>query len=137
MRKHYSHISVPIIRRTLWMAALGAMLFAHGCGSASREGGSTAKYPTGISDDIQQQLKYDARVDTFEAGDSDLTVNVNDAWLNSPPGMQERSTGQWYSLWHSNHGGKVIVQHDGNQVASWSSDSGYKPSPKSKTTAEN
>ena len=57
---------------------------------------------------------------------------VNDAWLNSPPGMQERSTGQWYGLWHSNHGGKVIVQHDGNKVASWSSDSGYKPEPKSK-----
>jgi hypothetical protein len=130
-RKH-SHTSGVIIRRALWMAALGAILFAYGCGSDSHESSSTVKYPTGVSEDIEQQLKYDARVDSFEPGDNDLTVNVNDAWLNSPPGMQERSVGQWYSLWHSNHRGSVIVQHDGNKVASWTSENGYKPETKSK-----
>ncbi len=57
---------------------------------------------------------------------------INDGWLNSPPGMQERSVGQWYSLWHSNHTGGVVVQHDGNKVASWTNDGGYKPETKSK-----
>jgi hypothetical protein len=135
IQRHLGHLSltiIPVWRRLLWITSLAAILIVQGCGSASREAGSTAAYPTGISEDIQQQLKYDARVDSFDAGESDLTVNVNDAWLNSPPGMQERSTGQWYSLWHSNHGGKVIVQNGGNKVASWSSDGGYKPEPKSK-----
>src|SRR5712692_7724700 len=121
-----------ILRLALWAVVLGAMLLAYGCGSESQQAGNAAKYPTGISEDIEQQLKYDARVDSFDLGDADLTVNVNEAWLNSPPGMQERSVGQWYSLWHSNHSGKVIVQHDGNTIATWTSENGYKPETKSK-----
>lgn len=121
-----------LVRPVLWATALGVVLFAYGCGSESPQTGTAAKYPSGISEDIEQQLKYDARVDSFEPGDADLIVNVNDAWLNSPPGMQERSVGQWYSMWHSNHSGSVIVQHDGNKIASWTSESGYKPETKSK-----
>jgi hypothetical protein len=131
-KRNYSHILGAMIRRALWMAAFAAMVFAYGCGTESQESSGAAKYPTGISEDIEQQLKYDARVESFDSGDNDLTVNVNDAWLNSPPGMQERSVGQWYSMWHSNHRGSVIVQHDGNKVASWSSDGGYKPETKAK-----
>lgn len=120
-----------ILRPALFATALSATLFAYGCGSDSHQTSSAAKYPTGISEDVEQQLKYDSRVDSFEASGEDLIVDVNDAWLNSPPGMQERSVGQWYSMWHSNHSGAVIVQHDGNKVASWTSESGYKPEMKS------
>lgn len=117
----------------LWLIALSAMLFASGCGGDSHETGAAEKYPEGISEDIEQQLKYDARVDSFDTSSGeDLIVDVNDSWLSSPPGMQERSVGQWYSMWHSNHSGKVIVQHDGNKIASWTSESGYKPETKSK-----
>ena len=124
---------VGFIRPALWATVLGALLIAYGCASDSHEMGGAANYPAGISEDIEQQLKYDARVDSFDTGSSeDLIVNVNDAWLSSPPGMQERSVGQWYSMWHSNHRGSVIVQHDGNKIASWTSDSGFKPETKSK-----
>lgn len=121
-----------ILRSALTAIAMGATLFAYGCGGDSSQSSNPAKYPTGISEDIEQQLKYDARVDSFEPDGENLVVNINDAWLNSPPGMQERSVGQWYSLWHSNHSGSVIVQHDGNKVASWTSERGYKPETKSK-----
>ena len=123
-----------LLRPTLWAIALGAMLFAYACGGDSHHTGTAANYPAGISEDIEQQLKYDARVDSFDTGSGeDLIVNVNDSWLISPPGMQERSVGQWYSMWHSNHNGGVIVQYDGNKIASWTSQDGYKPETKSKT----
>jgi len=102
-----------------------------GCGSDSHESSGAANYPSGISEDIEQQLKYDARVESFDPGETDLTVNVNDAWLSSPPGMQERSVGQWYSMWHANHRGNVIIQHNGTKIASWTSE-GFKPETKSK-----
>jgi len=122
-----------LLRPALWATSLVALLLTFGCGSDSHETSGAANYPSGISDDIEQQLKYDARVDSFDTGSGeDLIVNVNDAWLSSPPGMQERSVGQWYSMWHSNHRGSVIVQHDGNKIASWTSDGGFKPETKSK-----
>ena len=122
-----------LLRSALWATSLIALLLTVGCASDSHEVAGAANYPSGISEDIEQQLKYDARVDSFDAsGGEDLIVNVNDAWLSSPPGMQERSAGQWYTMWHSNHRGGVIVQHDGNKIASWTSDGGFKPEPKSK-----
>jgi len=112
---------------------LVALLSTFGCGSDSHEAGSAANYPSGISEDIEQQLKYDARVDSFDTGTSDdLIVNVNESWLSSPPGMQERAVGQWYSMWHANHRGAVIIKHDGNKIASWTADGGFKPEPKPK-----
>jgi hypothetical protein len=120
------------LREAVWTVALSSILFALGCRSDSSQTSGAAKYPTGISGEVEQQLKYDARVDSYDLSSDTLTVNVNDAWLNSPPGMQERSVGQWYTLWHSSHSGGVVVQHDGNKVASWTSDGGYKPETKSK-----
>lgn len=122
-----------IARTSLWLLITGVMTLVSGCGSDSQHSGTATKYPTGVSAEIEQQLKYDARVESYDTSGDTLTVNVNDGWLNSPPGMQERSVGQWYTLWHSNHSGGVVVQHDGNKVASWTSDGGYKPEPKSKS----
>lgn len=121
-----------LLRPALWATSLVALLLTFGCGSDSHEMGSAANYPAGISEDIEQQLKYDARVESFDTSGEDLIVNVNEAWLSSPPGMQERSVGLWYSMWHSNHKGSVIVQHDGNKIASWTSENGFKPETKSK-----
>ena len=121
-----------IIHRAVWTLVLSALPFVFGCGSDSSQSANTAKYPTGISEDVEQQLKYDARVDSFDQDGENLIVNVNDEWVKSPPGMQERSVGQWFSLWHSSHSGGVIIQHNGDKVASWTSDHGYRPASKSK-----
>jgi hypothetical protein len=133
--RNRDYLRLAITRRqAMATVLLSSMLCVFGCGSDSTKTTTSAKYPTGISEDIEQQLKYDARVEGFETADNDsLVVNVNDSWMNSPPGMQERSVGQWYSLWHSSHTGAVVVQHQGNKVASWTSQSGYKPESKSKS----
>jgi hypothetical protein len=120
------------LRVVLFAIALSSMLFANGCSSDSTPTGNSAnEYPAGVSEDVEKQLKYDARVESFETDGDDLVVNVNDSWASSPQGMQERAVGVWYSLWHAQHNGKVIVKHDGNSVATWSGE-GYKPEkPKS------
>jgi hypothetical protein len=120
-------ILVRLSRLVLLAIALGSMLLVNGCGSdATPAGSSTKEYPAGVSEEVEKQLKYDARVDSFEPDGENLIVEVNDAWVNSPQGMQERAVGQWYSLWHAGHSGSVIVKHNGNPVASWSA-KGYKP----------
>ena len=70
-------VSVAAKGRMAWMLLLAATLFAFGCGSDSQHSSSTAKYPTGISEDVEQQLKYDARVDSYDTSGDTLTVNVN------------------------------------------------------------
>ena len=120
------------------MVLFAAALFAFGCGSDSPQTGSTAKYPTGISEDIEQQLKYDARVDGFEADGEDLIVNVNDNWLHSPPGMRERALGHWFSMWQPAHKPttRIIVKYEGNEVESWTADKGYQPANTEKKETE-
>lgn len=115
------------LRVVLTAFAFGSMLSLYGCGGESTPTGNPANvYPAGVSEDVEQQLKYDARVEGFEPDGEDLIVNVNDSWASSPQGMQERAVGQWYSLWHAQHSGKVIVKYEGAPVATWS-DEGYKP----------
>ena len=114
-----------------------AALLACGCGSDSHQTGTAQTYPAGISEDIEQQLKYDARVDTFDPEGQDLIINVNDTWLHSPPGMRERALGHWYSLWQPAHtsASKIVIKFDGNEVESWSAEKGYQPAAKENKTA--
>jgi len=123
--------------RVIWVSLVGAILCFYGCGGGQTQSGNKPKYPVGISEDIEQQLKYDARVDTFEPDGETLVVNVNDSWLNSPPGMRERALGQWYSLWQPSHGNasKIVVKHAGEEIESWTADKGYQPKAKQKEGA--
>src|SRR5215470_3431786 len=116
-----NNISIMIpFRAIIWTAALAAILFAYACSSDTQPSATTAQYPTGINEDVEKQLKYDARVQDYETDGDKLIVNVNQAWISSPPGMQERAVGQWYTLWQNSHGGKqqkgpqVVVRYDGN-----------------------
>ena len=63
---------IGLIRPALWTTVLGLLLLAYGCASDSHEMDRAANYPSGISEDIEQQLKYDARVDSFDTGSDDL-----------------------------------------------------------------
>ena len=124
--------------RAAWILLIAATLFAFGCGGESQHTGGAAKYPVGVSEDIGQQLKYDARVDSFDAEGEDLIVNVNDTWLHSPPGMRERALGQWYSLWQPGHSSasKIVVKHGGDEVESWTAEKGYQPASSEKKSSE-
>jgi hypothetical protein len=125
------------VRRSAWMILMATAFLAFGCGGDSHQTGAAAKYPAGISEDIEQQLKYDARVESFEPNGEELIVNVNDSWLHSPPGMRERALGQWYSLWQPAHSSasKIVVKFDGNEVETWTAEKGYQPVTKEETKA--
>lgn len=132
--------SVARLRPLIWAIAIGAMLFANACGGDADSTNTARQYPTGISDDIYKQLKYDARVQDYEEQGNTLVVNVNDSWMSSPPGMRERALGQWYSLWQNAHGKqndlKIMIKHEGNDLDSWSGEKGYQPAGSSKKSGE-
>lgn len=134
----YAVSRTDLLRYTAWAIALGAMLFAYGCGGDSHHPGAATKYPAGISEDIEQQLKYDARVEKAEPEGEDLIVNVNETWLHSPPGMRERALGQWYSLWQTSHSSasKIVVKFDGSEVERWTAEKGYQPATKENKDTE-
>ena len=132
------HLSI-IVRMMLVAFVLGSMVLALGCGGGSHHTSSAEKYPAGISEDVEQQLKYDARVDSFTPEGDDLIVNVNDSWMHSPPGIRERALGHWFSLWKpsQNTANKIVVKFDGNEVERWTAEKGYEPaSGEEKTAAE-
>ncbi|MFY9558471.1 MAG: hypothetical protein WAV47_27555, partial [Blastocatellia bacterium] len=54
------------VRTAFWAVVICAMLSAFGCGGDAHQGSTTDTYPSGISEDIEHQLKFDARVDSFE-----------------------------------------------------------------------
>lgn len=124
--------AASVSRLAVWTLSLAVMFFAFGCGSDSHHSNTGANYPAGISNDIGQQLKYDARVESFEPDGEDLIVIVNDSWMHSPPGMRERALGQWYSLWQGTHSktSKILVKFDGNEVERWTAEKGYQPASK-------
>jgi hypothetical protein len=134
------NVSVTRLRPLIWVLAIGAMLFASACGGDDTATNNTRQYPTGISDDIYKQLKYDARVQDYEEQGNTLIVNVNDSWMTSPPGMRERALGQWYGLWRNAHGNqddlKIEVRHEGNALDSWSGEKGYQPASNKKASSE-
>jgi hypothetical protein len=119
------------LRPLVWALAIGAMMFTFACGGDDNPNNNASQYPTGISADIYKQLKYDARVQDYEEKGNTLEVNVNEAWMSSPPGMRERALGQWYTLWENAHGRqddlKIVVRHEGNEIDGWSGEKGYQP----------
>lgn len=121
------------LRTTVFLAALiAASVSLSACGGDSKHMEQTYKYPAGsiTSEDIDRQLKYDARVEDYDdSDDKKLVINVHQSWVASPPGMKQRSLNQWYSMWQSAHGDakglEVVVQHEGTPVAKWTAAHGY------------
>ena len=115
-----------------WTILIAATLAALGCGGEHRPGGIAPQYAAGSvsQEDVERQLRYDARVQDFDVtDDGKLIVNVNQNWVASPPGLQERAVGQWFGMWQAaqnKKGVQVIVRHDGKDIASWSGEGGYK-----------
>lgn len=126
------------MRAVAYAIALGVALLATACGGDTAPTGNASQYPTGIASDIEKQLKYDARVQDFKANGDTLIVTVNDAWMSSPPGMRARALGQWYSLWQPSHGAgsKIVVEHQGNEVETWTAEKGYQPASKEKEESD-
>jgi hypothetical protein len=114
-----------------WILVMVVMLGATGCGGEQKLGVSAPQYPAGSvsQEEIERQLKYDARVQDFEVTGDKLIVNVNQEWMASPPGLQQRAIGQWFGMWRAAQNKEkvgVVVRHDGKDVARWTGEDGYK-----------
>ncbi len=125
-------------RAALWMALIALILIAAACGGEHNSGTASNRYPAGsvTEEDMGKTLKFDARVQDYETDGDKLIVNVNQEWVSSPPGIQARALDQWYNMWQAAHrssdsaptkGLEVIVRHEGEDVASWTDEEGYKP----------
>ncbi len=133
-------------RLTLLLLAFGLLLSSVGCGVHSMAGSPVAQFPDGAvtSSDVEKLLKYDARVKDFSMNGNKLVVEVNSSWMTSPPGIQERVTGQWYGQWQAANGGtakspkkdvSVLITNEGADIAQWTTD-GFKPVAKIKAQEE-
>src|SRR5260370_38549147 len=139
-------------RRMIRLSALGGFILAMAFGVASCGGGSESNTssivpPANVSNQsIEQTLKFDSRVQDFDTDGDKLIVNVNDSWVKSPPGLQERAVDGWFSGWKTERAGDgggapkgltVLVKFDGNEVASATTEQGIKISGKPNAKAEN
>jgi hypothetical protein len=94
---------------------------------------------------LDRELKFDARVQDYEAEGDKLIVNVNQSFVSSPPGIQQRALGHWFNLWLAVRstadakppkGLEVLVRHEGSDLATWSRDEGFKSAQRSKPKEE-
>jgi hypothetical protein len=126
------------IRTVLSLLIFTLILFAFACGGEKAPRHASIDYATSYKN-IDDELKGDSRVESFETDGGTLVVNVNNWWVSSGHGMREQALGKWYKLWSSaNSGGsvRVLVKHEGDDVASWTGDKGYQPAAKPKESDE-
>ncbi|MEW6208457.1 MAG: hypothetical protein AB1631_08820 [Acidobacteriota bacterium] len=123
-------------RKASTLFILIALILMASCSGHLETGGPAAQFPeeSVAKEDVEKLLKFDARVQDFSIDGNKLIVNVNQSWMSSPPGIQERAMGRWYGYWQAAHGGSaaklqkgvdVVARFEGKEVAHWSSD-GYK-----------
>jgi hypothetical protein len=126
------------IRAVLSLLICALILFAFACGGDEAPRRASIDYATSYKN-IDDELKGDSRVESFETDGGTLVVNVNNWWVSSGHGLREQALGKWYKLWSSaNNGGsvRVLVKHEGDDVASWTGDKGYQPVAKPKESDE-
>lgn len=124
-------------RRFLYLGLLTALTLAAACGGEHMPTTQTTMYPAGsVSDqELEKTLKFDARVQSHEFDGNKLVVEVNQSWISSPPGLQQRAAGEWYNMWQSARKGEnaqvkgleVLVRYEGDDVAKWTDEKGYQP----------
>src|SRR5262249_8570086 len=76
------------------------------CGGSPENNTSSIVAPANVSNQsIEQTLKFDSRVQDFDTDGDKLTVNVNESWMKSPQGLQERAIDGWLSGWKAERAG--------------------------------
>ena len=130
--------------RLVWALTITALLLAVACGGGdSQSSKRLGLYAPGskTDEDVDRELKFDARVQNYAAEGDKLVVNVSESFASAPPGIQQRALGHWYSLWQAARTPQngepqkdlvVVVQFEGNELARWTRDEGFKPVQRAK-----
>jgi hypothetical protein len=137
----------PIAAPSLWISVITAILLMAGCAAESQSNGHVGLYAPGskTDEDVDRELKFDARVQSYTAEGDKLVVNVNESFASAPPGIQQRALGHWYSLWQAARTPQnskpqkdleVVVRFEGNELAKWTRDEGFKPVQRAKAKGE-
>jgi hypothetical protein len=104
---------------------LGSSVIFSSCGG-STQARQTIVPPANIGDQqVEKTLKYDSRVQDFDTDGDKLVVNVNQFFITSPVGIQQRTLDGWFKQWRTEHGGdqkasasvSVEVKYDGNTIS--------------------
>ncbi|MBI3650175.1 MAG: hypothetical protein HY231_03935 [Acidobacteria bacterium] len=134
----------PRLSVIAWFGLLTIALLTMACAHDAMPMKQMKQYDAGSKtlDDLESLLKGDARVQDYSIEDSQLIVNVNERFTAQPYGLQQRALGQWYNVWQAANSGVknsvVIAQSNGEEIAKWTANEGYKPKvkPKEKEAAE-
>ena len=138
----------PIVGPSLCITLITAVLLMAGCsGGDSQSNGHAGLYSPGskTDEDVDKELKFDARVENYSAEGDKLVVNVNASFASAPPGIQQRALGHWYSLWQAARTPQnskpqkdleVVVHFEGNELARWTRDEGFKPVQRAKAKGD-
>ncbi|MCI0485344.1 MAG: hypothetical protein L0229_01970 [Blastocatellia bacterium] len=145
IREPDSFKAVSGLRPVLRLMMIAALMLTAACGGESLPGAQATLYPAGsVSDEaIEKTLKFDARVESHEFDGNKLVVEVNQAWIQAPPGMQARAAGEWYNMWQSARKGEdgqaqgieVVIKYEGDEVGKWTGEHGYQPVERMKDEA--
>ena len=110
----------------MFVTVMSLLFLAAGCGGG--EPMSTEAKPSSVpvtAEDVERDLKFDARVSDFDTEGNKLIVNVNEHWMSSPAGMQQTAVKRWLTRWQASKVGegetspkdlKVIVRFNGDEI---------------------
>ena len=116
-----------LVRKSAALVMLVGLLFlAAACGSGdSNNAAANASAGSVSAEDVERDLKFDARVDDFNIDGNMLEVNVNEHWMSSPAGMQQTTLKRWLARWQASKTGdgemppkdiQVVVRYQGEPI---------------------
>ena len=125
-----------------WAVIIFASVMFIGCGGGHEPAKQPGMYSAGskTEKDLEDMLKADARVDSYDLQGDKLTVNIKPTLAESPIGLQQRALWSWYNTLQAARNGSKNVSvealHEGTKVASWTASEGFKPPAQAKKEGE-
>ena len=130
------------LQAIFWVAIIFASVMFIGCGGGGEPAKQQGMYAAGskTEKDLEDMLKADARVESYDLQGDKLTVNVKPTLAEAPIGLQQRALWNWYNTLQAARNGSKNVSvealHEGTKVASWSAGEGFKPPAQAKKKGE-
>ncbi len=125
-----------------WVSIIFTSLLLIGCGGGHEATKQQGMYAAGskTEKDLEEMLKGDARVDSYDLQDDKLTVNIKPTLAEAPIGLQQRAVWNWYNTLQAARNGSKNVSvealHEGTKVASWTAKDGFKVPVQAKKEGE-